>query len=187
MWSGEAATPPEVHELRGMNCCGQRRKRRGCRPGKNGQRKAEDETGSCDGGRSQPHDFFLRSDGRAAGGKDFAELFYRSFRGLRHWLNPRKRCYYNLEFAFGEIPNRLVPYDYEVLASYPGKVVAVVTNVRTGEAEYKELPPYETAWETTIASCSIPVLFPPVCLDGEYYMKSWSAGFAGNIRRLWNG
>ena len=92
------------------------------------------------------------------------------YMGLRHWLNPRKRCYYNLEFAFGEIPNRLVPYDYEVLASYPGKVVAVVTNVRTGEAEYKELPPYETAWETTIASCSIPVLFPPVCLDGEYYM-----------------
>ena len=92
------------------------------------------------------------------------------YMGFRHWLNPRKRCYYNLEFAFGEIPNRLVPYDYEALASYPGKVVAVVTNVRTGEAEYKELPPYETAWETTVASCSIPVLFPPVCLDGEYYM-----------------
>jgi predicted patatin/cPLA2 family phospholipase len=92
------------------------------------------------------------------------------YMGLRHWLDPRKRCYYNLEFAFGEIPNRLVPYDYDALAAFPGKVVAVVTNVRTGEAEYKEIPPYETRWETTIASCSIPVLFPPVDLGGELYM-----------------
>ena len=92
------------------------------------------------------------------------------YMGFRHWMNPAKRCYYNLDFAFDEIPNRLVPYDYEALARFPGEVVAVVTNVRTGEAEYKRLPEYERRWETTIASCSIPVLFPPVQLGEERYL-----------------
>jgi len=94
----------------------------------------------------------------------------RCYMGLHHFLNPKKRCYYNLDFAFGEVPNRLVPYDYEALANYPGRVVAVVTNIATGEAEYFDIPPYETHWETTIASCSLPVLFPPVQLNGNYYL-----------------
>ncbi|MCD8110791.1 MAG: patatin family protein [Clostridiales bacterium] len=94
----------------------------------------------------------------------------RRYMGLHHFLDPRKRCYYNLDFAFDEIPNRLVPFDYQALADYPGKVVAVVTNIATGEAEYFDIPPYETRWETTIASCSLPVLFPPVELDGNRYL-----------------
>ena len=89
---------------------------------------------------------------------------------MRYLLDPKKRCYYNLEFAFGEVPNRLVPYDYDALAHYPGQVVAVVTNIRTGKAEYFEIPPYEKHWETTIASCSLPVLFPPVKLGKQYYL-----------------
>lgn len=94
----------------------------------------------------------------------------RRYMGLHHFLDPRKRCYYNLDFAFDEIPNRLVPFDYQALADYPGKVVAVVTNIATGEAEYFDIPPYETRWETTIASCSLPVLFTPVELDGNRYL-----------------
>lgn len=92
------------------------------------------------------------------------------YMGMRHFLNPKKRCYYNLEFAFGEVPNKLVPYDYDALASYPGRVVAVATNIETGKAEYFDIPPYERHWETTIASCSLPVLFPPVNLGGSYYL-----------------
>ena len=44
------------------------------------------------------------------------------------------------------------------------------TNIRTGKAEYFEIPPYEKHWETTIASCSLPVLFPPVKLGKHYYL-----------------
>ena len=91
----------------------------------------------------------------------------RRYMGLQHFLNPRTHCYYNVDFAFDTVANKLVPFDYDALAEYPGKVVAVVTNVRTGEPEYKELPPYERKWETTIASCSLPVLFPPVQLGEE--------------------
>lgn len=103
---------------------------------------------------------------------DFTQKYMgeKCYMGMRHFLNPKKRCYYNLEFAFGEVPNKLVPYDYDALADYPGKVVAVVTNIETGEAEYFDIPPYEKQWETTIASCSLPVLFPPVKLGDNYYL-----------------
>lgn len=103
---------------------------------------------------------------------EFTKLYMhdRRYMGIRYLLNPAKRCYYNLDFAFDEIPNKLVPYDYDALAEYPGKVVAVVTNIETGEPAYKEIPPYEKRWETAIASCSLPVLFQPVDLGDGYYM-----------------
>ena len=91
------------------------------------------------------------------------------YMGVRYLLNPKKRCYYNLDFAFGEIPNKLVPFDYDALADYPGRVAATVTNIETGKAEYIDIPPYEIHWETAIASCSIPVLFPPVKIGDSYY------------------
>lgn len=103
---------------------------------------------------------------------DFTQKYMadKRYMGVRHLLNPRKRCYYNLAFAFDEIPNKLVPFDYDALANYPGDVIAVVTNVKTGKPEYKQIPPYETLWETAVASCSLPVLFQPVKLGDDYYM-----------------
>ncbi len=92
------------------------------------------------------------------------------YMGVQHLLNPDKRCYYNLEFDFDEIPNKLVPFDYDALDAFPGPVLSTVTNVRTGKAEYLQIPPHEIYWETTIASCSLPVLFPPVKLGKNYYL-----------------
>ncbi len=110
-----------------------------------------------------------RQRGRNA---DFTKKYMgkRIYKGMHHFLNPKKRCYYNLAFDFDEVPNRLVPFDYDALANYPGRVVACVTNIETGEAEYLDIPPYERLWETTIASCSLPVLFPPVRLGDQYYL-----------------
>lgn len=112
------------------------------------------------------------ASGQRGRNADFTEKYMndRRYMGISYFLNPRKRCYYNLDFAFGEVPNKLVPYDYDALANYPGRVVAVVTNVLTGEAEYFDIPKYERHWETTIASCSLPVLFQPVKLGDNYYL-----------------
>ena len=54
---------------------------------------------------------------------------------------------------FEEVPNELIPFDYDAFAAYPGKVEAAVTNIHTGKAEYVEVPrggiadsiPYEHA------------------------------------------
>ncbi|MCD8217037.1 MAG: patatin family protein [Clostridiales bacterium] len=112
------------------------------------------------------------ASGQRGRNAEFTEKYMgdRRYMGVQHLLNPRKRCYYNLDFAFGEIPNKLVPYDYEALAAYPGKVVAVVTNIETGEPEYLEVPPEEIHWETTVASCALPVLFPPSKINGNLYL-----------------
>ncbi len=92
------------------------------------------------------------------------------YMGVRHFLNPKTRCYYNLAFDFDEIPNKLVPFDYDALDAFPGPVLSTVTNIETGQAEYLQVPPHETHWETTIASCSLPVLFPPVEIGGQKYL-----------------
>lgn len=97
-------------------------------------------------------------------------MHLKKYMGMRHWLNPKKHCYYNLDFAFREMANEIIPYDYDTLANYPGKVAAVVTNIKTGEPEYLEIPKYERSWDTTIASCSMPILFPPVKLGDQYYL-----------------
>ena len=112
------------------------------------------------------------ASGQRGRNAEFTEKYMhdRRYMGMQHFLNPRKRCYYNLEFVFGEVPNKLVPFDYDALANYPGQVVAVATNINTGEAEYFEIPKNEKHWETTIASCSLPVLFPPVKLGEDYYL-----------------
>ena len=94
----------------------------------------------------------------------------KKYMGMHHLLNPQKRCYYNLSFAFDEVPNRLVPFDYKTFAEFQGKCVAVVTNIHTGKAEYIEVPAYERHWETTIASCSLPILFPPAKLGSDLYL-----------------
>ncbi len=94
----------------------------------------------------------------------------KDYMGLRHLLNPKKRCYYNLDFAFDAVPNGLVPYDYDAQARFPGKAVAVVTNVDTGQAEYLDIPLYEKRWETTVASCALPVLFPISEINGRRYL-----------------
>lgn len=112
------------------------------------------------------------ASGQRGRNAEFTEKYMhdKRYMGMSHFLNPKKRCYYNLAFAFDEVPNKLVPFDYDALANYPGQVVAVVTNIRTGKAEYFEIPKYERLWETTIASCSLPVLFPPVKLGNQEYL-----------------
>lgn len=92
------------------------------------------------------------------------------YMGMRYLIDPTRRCYYNLDFAFGKIPNRLVPFDYEALANFPGKIEAVVTNIETGDAEYMDIPRFETDWKTTIASCALPLLFQPIKIGDGYYI-----------------
>ena len=48
--------------------------------------------------------------------------------------------YFNLDFIYDQIPNVLLPFDYDAFAAFPGEVVAVVTNMETGKPEYLPLP-----------------------------------------------
>lgn len=92
------------------------------------------------------------------------------YMGMRHLIDRRERAYYNTKFVFDEVPNTLLPIDYEAFAAYPGEVEAVVTNIHTGRAEYFEVPRDQEMRDILVASCALPVLFQPVKIGGHYYL-----------------
>ena len=88
------------------------------------------------------------------------------YMGKRNLLKPGNRCYFGLKFTYDDIPNRLVPFDYEAFAAYPGRVEAVVTNLETGGAAYLEVPRRDDKFLMLQATCAMPLLFPIYRLDG---------------------
>lgn len=102
----------------------------------------------------------------------------KQYQGFKYLLDREKKTFYNVEYAFGEVPNKLLPFDYDAFAKYPGKVVATVTNIHTGRAEYMEVPRDKSHYDLIVASCSLPVLFQPVKLGKHYYLDG---GIADSI------
>lgn len=90
--------------------------------------------------------------------------------GMRNMLNPKNRSLFNIEHVFREIPNKLVPYDYEAFKEFKGIAEAAVTNVETGKSEYLRVMPDDKSWKVLIASCSLPIMFPIAEIDGRKYM-----------------
>ncbi len=97
-------------------------------------------------------------------------LHDRRYMGLRYLVNPKNRSYYNLNFAFDEIPNVHLPFDYGAFSRFAGEVEAAVTNVRTGRAEFLPMPRDDRKFGVLRASCALPLLFPIIEIDGRPYM-----------------
>lgn len=100
------------------------------------------------------------------------------YMGIRHLLNRKERAYYNTKFVFDEVPNELLPFDYDAFAAYPGEVEAAVTNIHTGKVEYLTVPRGKEMRDIVVASCSLPVLFQPVKIGRRYYLDG---GIADSI------
>ena len=100
------------------------------------------------------------------------------YMGVRHLFNKKEKAYYNTKFVFDEVPNELIPFDYAAFERYEGKVEAAVTNIHTGTAEYVEVPRGRDMRDVLVASCSLPVRFPPVKLGRHYYLDG---GIADSI------
>lgn len=77
---------------------------------------------------------------------------------------------FNVEMCYDTIPNKLVPYDYKTAAKYEGNAYAVVTNIRTGEAEYMPLREMHRDTIAVRASASLPLVSRNVKIGNEYYL-----------------
>ena len=97
------------------------------------------------------------------------------YMGWRNFINPHNRCYFGLEFAYDTIPNQLVPFDYDTFAAYPGQVDAVVTDLHSGKAAYLPVPRQDDKFLLLQATCAIPLMFPPIVLDGVPYLDGGCA------------
>lgn len=91
------------------------------------------------------------------------------YMGIRHFLDPKNKSYYNLQFVFDEIPNKLLPFDYNVFDNRTAECKAVVTRLENGRAEYIEMP-RDKEFTVLRASCALPLLFKPIEIDGKLYM-----------------
>ena len=89
------------------------------------------------------------------------------YMGLRNLADKNNRSYFGLKFAYGTIPNQLVPFDYDTFAAFPGEVEAVVTNLNTGRAAYLPVPRRDGESTVLQASCAMPLLFPIFQIDGQ--------------------
>ncbi len=96
------------------------------------------------------------------------------YMGLRHLLNPKNRSYYNRDFAFFQIPQKLVPFDFDsyTKSAESCEVYATLTNVINGQAEYHLLATddWKKHINTVWASCALPLMFQPEYIDGVPYL-----------------
>ncbi len=75
----------------------------------------------------------------------------------------------NKNFAYYRVSNELDPFDDETYMKNPGSFYAVVTNMRTGEAEYKKINSCLKEMETLRASSAVPLSIKPVKIGNDLY------------------
>lgn len=90
---------------------------------------------------------------------------------------------FSREFAYGEVPWVLDPFDQEAFRRDPMRFTVVCTDVESGAAVYRDLgpgDPHDIEWIR--ASASIPALARPVELEGRRYLDG---GVADSIPWEW--
>ncbi len=92
------------------------------------------------------------------------------YMGFSNMLKRDNRSYYGLDFVFGEIPAKLIPYDFEEYRRNGENGFGAVTNIVTGKTEYMRVSADDRNWTVLRASCALPILFRPIKINGQYYM-----------------
>ena len=85
---------------------------------------------------------------------------------------------FGADFTYEQIPDVLDPFDYDTFRDYKGKFYAVVTNVQTGQAEYKRVRDGEKHLWMVRASASLPMVSRTIAVNGKYYLDG---GIADSI------
>lgn len=85
----------------------------------------------------------------------------------------RTGSYFNLDYIYGDLSNSYGedPLNFELMLQSPSEHITVVTNAKTGKAEYfsKSQMKYDDLWAIK-ASCAMPVACRPFIYNGtEYY------------------
>ncbi len=95
---------------------------------------------------------------------------YMSFSGLL-----TRGSIFNMDFLFGDIPNKLVPFDYKAYTNAPNRLTAVVTDCESGEALYYRIKDMSCDDVYVRASSSIPLVSPIVEADGKKLVDGGTA------------
>lgn len=77
---------------------------------------------------------------------------------------------FGVDFCYNVLPNKLLPFDYQTFCENPIKCYAVVSNLITGQAEYKQCRDLKNDIEYVRASASLPLLSRIVKIDNSLYL-----------------
>lgn len=77
---------------------------------------------------------------------------------------------FGVDMCYKLIPDYLDPYDYDAFNRYQGNAYAVVTNIKTGEAEYLQLKDMHQDTIAVRASSSLPLVSRNVKIGDELYL-----------------
>lgn len=87
--------------------------------------------------------------------------------GAQNFLKCRSA--FGLNFVFGDIPQKLIPFDYDTYHKYKGMVRVGVTNAVTGKSEFLDGLADSETFDYLRATCALPGCFPAIEIDGEKY------------------
>ena len=91
---------------------------------------------------------------------------------------PKCGSMFGMDFVFDEIPNQLLPFDWDTFSAYPGRILVGVTNAVTGQAEYLDGMQLDRPCTMLRATCAIPFYFPAIEIGGVPY---YDGGLADSI------
>lgn len=77
---------------------------------------------------------------------------------------------FGMDFIYNEIPQKLYPIDYQAFRQNPSVLYAVVTNCKTGQAEYIPIKDLAKDMIYVRASGSLPMLAHIVKMNGKEYL-----------------
>lgn len=128
--------------------------------------------GSCNG-----VDYVSKQIGRTRDCMIHREKEYDYYMGIRKFL--KEKSLLNMDMIFDKYPNEIFPFDYETYFASELEFEVVVTNCKTGKAEYfKEKENKERLMKICRASSSMPLLSPIVNVDDVPYLDG---GLADSI------
>ncbi len=88
--------------------------------------------------------------------------------GIKNYLTTKSL--FGMDFLFDQIPNKLIPFDYDAFFQSPCEFVMGVTDVVTGRAKYFDKRHVEPKNIVLRASSSLPVFAPIVEYQGGKYL-----------------
>ena len=104
----------------------------------------------------------------------------RSIKVTLDYINDKRYCSVNsliktgdmfgVEMLYDLIPNKLELYDYDTFNKFKGNFYSVVTNCKTGKAEYIKIKDMKKDIIAVRASSSLPLLARIVEINGEKYL-----------------
>lgn len=104
----------------------------------------------------------------------------RSIKVTLDYINDKRYCSINsliktgdmfgVEMLYDIIPNKLELYDYDTFNKFKGNFYSVVTNCKTGKAEYIKIKDMKKDIIAVRASSSLPLLARIVEINGEKYL-----------------